>query len=44
MDRIPKRRKVSQAILQSLGSGLVPRKGVEHIAIGRQAEMAELQR
>lgn len=43
MDRIPKRRKVSQAILQSLGSGLVPRNGVEHIAIGRQAEMAELQ-
>ncbi len=42
MDRIPKRRKVSQAILQSLGSGLVPRKGVEHIAIGRQAEMTEL--
>ncbi len=43
MERIPKRRKVSQAILQSLNSGLVPRKGVEHIAIGRQAEMAELQ-
>ncbi|MYC54724.1 MAG: biotin carboxylase [Chloroflexi bacterium] len=43
MSSIPKRRKVSQAILQSLGTGLVPRKGVEHIAIGRQAEMTELQ-
>ena len=43
MNTLPKRRKISQVILQSLVSGLVPRKGVEHIAIGRQAEMAELQ-
>ncbi len=41
-ERIPKRRKISQAILQSLGGGVVPRTGVEYIAVGREAEMAAL--
>ncbi len=43
MDSLPKRRKVSQAILQSLLAGVVPRTGVEHIAVGRRAELAALQ-
>lgn len=43
MDRIPKRRKFSQAILQSLGAGVVPRTGVEYIAVGRKAEMVALE-
>ncbi len=38
-DRIPKRRKVSQAILQSLSAGVVPRLGLEHIAVGRESEL-----
>ena len=42
MDRIPKRRKVSQTILQSLRAGQVPRSGVEHIAVGRRRELTEL--
>ena len=43
MDRVPRRRKDSQAILQSLLAGVVPRAGVEHIAVGREAELAALQ-
>lgn len=34
-ERIPKRRKISQAILQSLAAGVVPRIGIENIAVGR---------
>ena len=40
IQRIPKRRKISQAILQSLAAGLVPRVGLENIAVGREAEMS----
>ena len=43
MDRLPKRRKDSQAILQSLLAGVVPRAGVEHIVVGREAELEALQ-
>lgn len=35
--RIPKR--VTAAVLQSLGAGLVPRIGAEHIVVGRKAEL-----
>ena len=42
-ERIPKRRKISQAILQSLGAGVVPRIGLEHIAVGREDEWSALQ-
>ena len=38
--RIPKRRKISQAILQSLGAGVVPRIGIENIAVGREHELS----
>ena len=40
--RIPKR--ASQAILQSLGAGVVPRTGAEHIAVGRKDELEALLR
>lgn len=39
-ERIPKRRKISHAILQSLGAGVVPRIGVENIAVGRENELS----
>ena len=35
--RIPRR--VTAAILQSLGAGVVPRTGAEHIVVGRKAEL-----
>ena len=35
--RIPKR--VTAAVLQSLGAGVVPRIGAEHIVVGRKAEL-----
>ena len=38
--RIPKR--TSQAILQSLSAGVVPRTGAEHIAVGRKVELSAL--
>ena len=38
--RIPKR--TSQAILQSLSAGVVPRTGAEHIAVGRKDELSAL--
>ena len=38
--RIPKR--MSQAILQSLSAGVVPRTGAEHIAVGRKDELSAL--
>ena len=40
--RIPKR--ISQAVLQSLGAGLVPRTGAEQIAVGRKDELEALLR
>lgn len=36
------RRKTSQAILQSLAAGVVPRTGAEHIVVGREAELAAI--
>ena len=39
-ERIPKRRKVSQAILQSLAAGVVPGVGLENIAVGRKDELS----
>lgn len=42
MTGIPKRRKTSQAILQSLIGGDVPRIGIDSIAVGREAEMDAL--
>ena len=39
-NRIPKR--TSQAILQSLSAGVVPRTGAEHIAVGRKDELSAL--
>ena len=36
-NRIPKR--VSTAVLQSLGAGVVPRVGIEHVAVGRKDEV-----
>ena len=38
-ERKAKRRKISQAILQSLAAGVVPRIGLEYIAVGREAEL-----
>ncbi|MCB0210616.1 MAG: ATP-binding protein [Anaerolineae bacterium] len=38
--KIPKR--ISTAILQSLGAGVVPRTGAEHIAVGRKSEIEAL--
>jgi hypothetical protein len=38
--KIPKR--ISTAILQSLGAGVVPRTGAEHIAVGRKLEIEAL--
>jgi len=38
--RIPKR--VSRAILQSFSAGVVPRIGLEHVAVGRKAEIDTL--
>lgn len=38
--KIPKR--VSTAIIQSLNAGVVPRSGLEHIAVGRKAEIDAL--
>ncbi|MHB0876623.1 MAG: ATP-binding protein [Anaerolineae bacterium] len=40
--RVPKR--VSTALLNSLGAGVVPRLGLEHIAVGRREEVAALLR
>lgn len=40
MTTIPKR--ISNAILQSLAAGVVPRVGLEHIAVGRKDEIATL--
>ena len=40
--RLPKRRKISQAILTALAGGTVPRTGVDYIAVGRETEMAAL--
>jgi hypothetical protein len=39
--KLPKR--VSTALLNSLASGVVPRVGVEHLSVGRDAELATLQ-
>ena len=41
-ERIPKRRKISQDILNALSGGVVPRTGVDYIAIGRDTEMSAL--
>jgi hypothetical protein len=38
--KIPKR--ITGAIIQSLGAGVVPRTGLEHIAVGRKNEIAAL--
>jgi len=38
--KIPKR--MTTAILQSLGAGVVPRTGLEHIAVGRKQEISTL--
>lgn len=38
--KLPKR--ISTAILNSLGAGVVPRVGLEHIAVGREKEIAAL--
>jgi hypothetical protein len=38
--KIPKR--ITTAILQSLGAGVVPRAGLEHIAVGRKQEIETL--
>jgi hypothetical protein len=40
MPKIPKR--VSTAIINALGAGVVPRVGLEHIAVGREKEMTTL--
>jgi ABC-type ATPase involved in cell division len=40
MPTIPKR--VSTALINSLSAGVVPRVGLEHIAVGREKEMAAL--
>ncbi|MBE9127392.1 MULTISPECIES: ATP-binding protein [unclassified Coleofasciculus] len=40
MQKIPKR--VSTALLNALSSGVVPRVGLDHIAVGREKEMAAL--
>lgn len=39
--KIPKR--VSTALMNALGAGVVPRLGLEHIAVGREKEIATLQ-
>ncbi|MCA9886381.1 MAG: DUF2791 family P-loop domain-containing protein, partial [Anaerolineae bacterium] len=41
-NKIPKR--VSTAIIQSLSAGVVPRAGLEHIAVGRKDEIEALLR
>jgi hypothetical protein len=40
MPTIPKR--VSTALINSLSAGVVPRIGLEHIAVGREKEMTAL--
>ena len=42
-ERVPKRRKISQAILQSLAAGVVPRVGLQHIAVGRDSELSAIE-
>ena len=37
-------RRISQAVLASLGAGVVPRIGLEHVAVGRREEIAALLR
>lgn len=37
-------RRISQAVLASLGAGVVPRIGLEHVAVGRKDEIAALLR
>ncbi len=39
--KLPKR--ISTALLNALASGVVPRTGVEHLSVGRDAELATLQ-
>lgn len=38
------KKKDSAAILQSLGGGVVPRIGLEHIVVGRKAEIEQFMR
>jgi hypothetical protein len=40
MHKIPKR--VSTALINALAAGVVPRVGLEHIAVGREREIAAL--
>jgi hypothetical protein len=35
-------KKISTALINSLGAGVVPRIGVEHIAVGREPELKSL--
>lgn len=42
MDKVPKR--VSTALLNSLSAGVVPRVGLEHVAVGRKQEIEALLR
>ncbi|MFM7368107.1 MAG: BREX system ATP-binding domain-containing protein, partial [Sphaerospermopsis kisseleviana] len=35
-------KKVSTALINSLGAGVVPRTGIEHIAVGREKELNSL--
>lgn len=42
MTKLKISKKVSTALINSLGAGVVPRMGLEHIAVGREAELKSL--
>jgi hypothetical protein len=42
MVKVKLSKKISTALINSLGAGVVPREGVEHIAVGREQELKSL--
>ncbi|MGH8002806.1 MAG: BREX system ATP-binding domain-containing protein, partial [Brasilonema sp.] len=42
MTKLKISKKVSTALINSLGAGVVPRVGLEHIAVGREQELKSL--
>ncbi|MEA5571404.1 ATP-binding protein [Calothrix sp. UHCC 0171] len=42
MVKVKLSKKISTALINSLGAGVVPREGVEHIAVGREKELKSL--
>jgi P-loop Domain of unknown function (DUF2791) len=42
MAKVKLSKKISTALINSLGAGVVPREGIEHIAVGREQELTSL--